>query len=199
MPVILIFIITLIIILITAYFIYAKSKARFGDKKSIEKYLSKFNDITITKLGKDNLIFKGPNAKAAFIFYPGGFIDQYAYEPLMAALAHRGIMCIIHKSSPIPPFLAYNDSDGIKNKFPEIKNWLIGGHSLGGVCSSFYVSKHLNDFKGLVLLGAYTILNLVDTKLKVLSIYGSEDKVFLKIRYLIWKCTKNISLHFLKI
>ena len=177
MPVILIFIITLIIILITAYFIYAKSKARFGDKKSIEKYLSKLKDVTITKLGKDNLVFKGPNAKAAFIFYPGGFIDQYAYEPLMAALAHRGIMCIIHKSSPIPPFLAYNDSDGIKNKFPEIKNWYIGGHSLGGVCSSFYVSKHLNDFKGLVLLGAYTILNLVDTKLKVLSIYGSEDKV----------------------
>ena len=103
----------------------------------------------------------------------------------MAALAHRGILCIIHKSSPITPFLGYNYSDVIKDKFPEIKNWLIGGHSLGGICSSFYASKHLNDFKGLVLLGAYTILNLVDSKLKVLSFYGSEDKVFLKIRYLI--------------
>ena len=66
MPVILIFIITFIIILITAYLILAKLKARFGDKKSIEKYLSKLNDVTITKLGKDNLVFKGPNTKSSF-------------------------------------------------------------------------------------------------------------------------------------
>ena len=44
--------------------------------------------MTITKLGKNNLEYKGPNKKAAFIFYPEAFIVQYAYEPLMALLAH---------------------------------------------------------------------------------------------------------------
>ena len=177
MPGILIFIITLIIILITIYYLIAKSKRRFGDKKSIEKYLSKFNDVTITKLGKDKLVFQGPNTKAAFIFYPGCFIDQFAYEPLMAALAHRGILCILHKSTPLVPIFSYNYSDGIKDKFPEIKNWYIGGHSLGGFCSAYYAIKHLDDFKGVILVGAYTDNNLVDTKFKILSIYGSEDKV----------------------
>ena len=61
--------------------------------------------MIITKLGKDNLLYKGPNTKAAFIFYPGAFIDQYVYEPLMALLAHKGIMCIIHKYSPFLFFL----------------------------------------------------------------------------------------------
>ena len=83
-----IFIIIFIIILITTLYIYAKSKARFGDKKSIEKYISKLNDVTITKLGKNILVYKAPNKKAAFIFYPREFIVQYAYEPLMALLAH---------------------------------------------------------------------------------------------------------------
>ena len=183
MPAILIFIITLIIILITIYYLYVKSKTRFGDKKSIEKYLSKFNDVTITKLGKDNLVFKGPNTKAAFIFYPGGFIDHLAYQPLMAALAHRGIMSISLKVSPLFPFLSYYYANGIKDKFPEIKNWYIGGHSLGGVSSSFYSIKHLDDFKGMILLGAYNIINFIETKLKVLSIYGSEDKVLNMKKY----------------
>jgi hypothetical protein len=154
-----------------------KSKTRFGDKKSIEKYLSKFNDVTITKLGKDNLVFKGPNTKAAFIFYPGAFIDQLAYQPLMADLAHRGIMSILLKVSLLFPFLSSNNAKGVKEKFPEIKNWYIGGHSLGAAFSSFYSIKHLDDFKGMIFLGSYTVINFIETNLKALSIYGSEDKV----------------------
>ena len=44
--------------------------------------------MTITKLGKNILVYKAPNKKAAFIFYPREFIVQYAYEPLMSLLAH---------------------------------------------------------------------------------------------------------------
>ena len=95
----------------------------------------------------------------------------------MAALAHRGIICILLKVSPLFPFLSFYYANGIKDKFPEIKNWYIGGHSLGGVSSSFYSILHLNDFKGMIFLGAFTIINFIKTKLKVLSIYGSEDKV----------------------
>ena len=139
--------------------------------------------MTIAKFGKDNLVYKGPNTKAALILYPGVFINQYTYERLMAVLDHKGIMCIIHKSSPFLFFFANNYLGGIKDKFPEIKNWYIGGHSLEGVCSSYYASIHLNNFKGLIFLGAYSIFNLVDSKLKVLSIYGSEDKVLNMKRY----------------
>ena len=102
-------------------------------------------------------------------------------------------MCIIHKSSPFL-FFENNYSGGINDKFLEIKNWYIGGHSLGGVCSSYYASKHLNDFKGLIFLGAYTIFNLVDSKLKVLSIYGSEDKVLNMKKYQKYKSSLPIDL-----
>ena len=41
----------------------------------------------------------------------------------------------------------------------------------------------VNIWKGLTFIGAYTIFNLIDSKLKVLSIYGSEDKVLNMKRY----------------
>ena len=51
------------------------------------------------------------------------------------------------------------------------------GHSLGGVIGSQYVSKHSDKMKGLILLGSYPNRNLSKTSIKLLSIYGSEDKV----------------------
>ena len=46
-----------------------------------------------------------------------------------------------------------------------------------------YVSKHTEDFEGLVLLAAYSTENLSDSGLKVLSLYGSEDGVLNREKY----------------
>ena len=40
-----------------------------------------------------------------------------------------------------------------------------------------YLGNHTDDFEGLVLLGAYSTVDLSKTDLAVLSIFGSEDKV----------------------
>ena len=52
----------------------------------------------------------------------------------------------------------------------------------------------VNIWKGLIFLGAYTFFNLIDSKLKVLSIYGSEDKVLNMKKYQKYKSSLPIDL-----
>ena len=40
-----------------------------------------------------------------------------------------------------------------------------------------YLSKNVDEFEGLILLGSYSTADLSGTDLDVLSIYGSEDKI----------------------
>ena len=46
-----------------------------------------------------------------------------------------------------------------------------------------YLEKNTNKFDGLILLGAYSTKDLSETKLKVLSIYGTQDKILDKNKY----------------
>jgi pimeloyl-ACP methyl ester carboxylesterase len=59
----------------------------------------------------------------------------------------------------------------------------MGGHSLGGAMAASYVSKNEDDFRGLVLLAAYSTADLSDSDLHVISLYGSEDGVLNMEKY----------------
>ena len=101
----------------------------------------------------------------------------------MAAIASKGIMCVLYKMPFNIAFFNIIAARGIKDKFPEIKDWYIGGHSLGGLCSSFYLYLKKNEFKGLILFASYTTLDFSKTDLKVISFLGTEDKVINMERY----------------
>lgn len=51
-----------------------------------------------------------------------------------------------------------------------------------------YLADHEDDYAGLILLGSYSTADLSETKLDVLSVYGSEDHVLNQEKY-----TKNKS------
>ena len=46
-----------------------------------------------------------------------------------------------------------------------------------------YLEKHTDEFEGLILLGSYSTVDLSDTDLAVLSVFGSEDKVMNREKY----------------
>lgn len=50
-----------------------------------------------------------------------------------------------------------------------------------------YLGAHKDEFNGLVLLGSYSTENLSDTDLRVLSVFGSEDKVMNRESYAEYK------------
>lgn len=117
------------------------------------------------------------------IFYPGGNVDQKAYAPLMQLLADRGVTCVLIK---MPLDLAILDIDAagdIPARYPEIKNWYIGGHSLGGAAASMYLADCTEEYKGLLLLGSYPNADLSKADLKVLSVYGENDGVMNRENY----------------
>lgn len=125
------------------------------------------------------------HAAAGFIFYPGGKVQFEAYAPLLELLAERGILCVMPHMPGNLSVLDINAADGIQADYPEIQDWYLGGHSLGGTCAAQYLYEHADeyDYRGLILLAAYSTMDLSDSGLKVLSIYGSEDSVLNMQKY----------------
>ena len=131
----------------------------------------------------NTIVFEPEKPKAGFIFYPGGKVEHRSYSPLMQALQERGVLCVIVKMPFNLAVLDINAADGIRAEYPEVKNWYIGGHSLGGSMAASYLGEHRDEFRGLILLGSYSTENLSDTDLRVLSVFGSEDKVMNRESY----------------
>ena len=137
-----------------------------------------------TELHEDGtLVFKPENATKGFIFYPGGKVEYTAYQPLMAACAQQGVLCILVEMPFNLAVLDINAADGIQEQYPEIEKWYIGGHSLGGSMAASYLAEHIDDYDGLILLGSYSTVDLSETDLAVLSVYGSEDQVMNRDQY----------------
>lgn len=135
------------------------------------------SDISPQFLQSKALAYVPDAPVAGLIFYPGGKVEYTAYEPLMLACARQGILCVLIKMPGNLAVLDANAADGIQEHFPEIRNWYLGGHSLGGSMAAFHAADNTEDYQGLVLLAAYSTKDLRNTDLNVLSVYGSEDRV----------------------
>ncbi len=116
-------------------------------------------------------------SEKALIFYPGGKVEYLSYIPLMEKVAEEGYTCFLLK---VPFNLAVFDQNGANRpieEYKDIKEWYLSGHSLGGSMASIYASKNKDKIRGLILLGAYPAADLSDSNIKLMSIYGSEDKI----------------------
>lgn len=129
------------------------------------------------------LVFTPEEAETGLIFYPGGKVEYLAYQPLMQAFAAEGILCVLVEMPFNLAVLDVDAADGIQEEFPEIEEWYIGGHSLGGSMAASYVVDHADEYEGLVLLASYSTAELADSRLNVISIYGSEDEVLNREKY----------------
>ena len=141
------------------------------------------NQVSKSVVSNGIIVYGDPNAQVGFVFYPGGKVEYTAYEPLMVNLASNGVLCILIKMPFNLAVLDINAANGIPELYPDVEKWFIGGHSLGGSMAASYVSKHIEDFGGIVLLGSYSTVDLSDTSVCALSIFGSEDKVMNREKY----------------
>lgn len=147
-------------------------------------YLENPQGYSVEYLQRDEIVFlPTQESDTGFIFYPGGKVQYEAYAPLMGELAKRGITCVLVRMPVNLAVLAPDTADGIQDRLPEVENWYIGGHSLGGAMAASYVGKHTEDYQGFILLAAYTTKDLSQTNLQALLIYGSEDQVMKRDKY----------------
>ena len=130
----------------------------------------------------DQVVFRPEVPRAGLIFYPGGKVEFTAYAPLMQALARENVLCILLK---MPLNLAVLDMDaakGLREEYPQVTRWYLGGHSLGGSMAASHIAGE-TGYEGLLLLASYSTADLTDSGLQVLSIYGTEDGVLNAEKY----------------
>ena len=130
----------------------------------------------------DRVVFLPEAPRAGLIFYPGGKVEFTAYAPLMQELAREDVLCILLK---MPLNLAVLDMDaakGLREEYPQVTRWYLGGHSLGGSMAASHIAGE-TGYEGLLLLASYSTADLTDSDLQVLSIYGTEDGVLNSEKY----------------
>ncbi len=111
------------------------------------------------------------------VFLPGGFVDAHAYVSLMEKVATEGINVIIMKFSANLALLELSKPLSVIEKIPDIDEWYISGHSLGGIAAQSIVSSNPDEFNGLIFLGVYPTesYSISDWNKNVLSIYAEND------------------------
>ena len=152
-----------------------------ADEEAIEAFLPQ--GATWKEEADGRIIFEPEGATKGFIFYPGGKVEHTAYLPLMQACAENGILCVLVEMPFNLAVFDINAAEGIQKEYPEIEDWYIGGHSLGGSMAASYLADCPEDYEGLILLGSYSTADLSDTDLDVLSVFGSEDKIMNREKY----------------
>lgn len=171
LKIVLIMILSLIVLVCTAFYIYTLDyNIANNNVYNMDGFDDAITDgnLTIFMPSKETEAIEN----TGMIFYPGGKVDSLAYAPLMLKLADEGIMCVL---IDMPMNLAIFDvdaADKVYEKYPEIENWYLMGHSLGGVMASQYAEDNYDKLSGLILLGAYP---LNDAPVDTITLYGSED------------------------
>lgn len=179
----------LLIALIVAIGIYLGTYYR-ADDAAVDAFLEA-SQIEIKEIDKNKVAFIPKNIVAGFIFYPGGKVEAEAYYPLMAECAKNGVLSVIVEMPFNLAVFNINGADGIKEEFPEVENWYVGGHSLGGSMVASYLDKNREEYKGLILLGSYSTIDFRDSDIRALSIYGENDRVMNREKYN--ECKANLS------
>lgn len=166
----------IILVAVAAFIIAMKNPYKPGEvaKDIIENGTSgvsvrQYDDYTVFIPYKKN--------KVGFIFYPGAFVEYDAYAPLLVSLAEKGVFCAVVRMPENLAFLDIDRAELIKEEYPDIPTWFVGGHSLGGAMVSEYLADNYEDYSGIIMLASYPSADLTDTGLPMLIVYGTEDGV----------------------
>ncbi|MFT9057788.1 MAG: alpha/beta fold hydrolase [Ethanoligenens sp.] len=159
--------ISLVVLLTAAFFVYVSDYYRADD---VAIAVMQSED---TMRVQDNLIILSPTTPSdtALIFYPGAKVEYTAYIPILEKLRQNGITCVLIKMPFNMAIFDTNAADKVFDELPDINNWYIGGHSMGGAMASSYAANHNDKVKGLILLGAYIYGDVSPEN--ALTIYGT--------------------------
>lgn len=127
----------------------------------------------------DWLVFSASTEpETGVVYYPGGKVDPEAYSAQASSISQAtGALVII---VPMPLDLAIlggRRGEQVRMAFPDIRRWVIGGHSLGGTMAAAQAYKHPDHWQGLFLLASYPQdkHDFSSRQLKVLTVTGEKD------------------------
>ena len=114
-------------------------------------------------------------AATGLIFYPGAKVPAAADAPAAQAIAKAGYPAYIAEMPLDLAILDGNAAADIQAAHPEVRTWVIGGHSYGGVMAAGYAADHRDTVEGIALWASYPSLQISGADLVTSSIFGTLD------------------------
>ena len=153
--------------------------------QTVATYQSTYCDtvISVAEDGGVEILPRNTDADIGIVFYVGAQITPDAYIPFLARIAEQGYACFIPDLTFNMAALEPKAADDIISAHPEIKSWILAGHSMGGLTASGYADDHRDTVDGLILIAAYTNRDMSDANLPVLAVFGDTDGVMNKKLY----------------
>lgn len=153
--------------------------ATLGARPAQDVALAAMESSENVTVRQDDWIVFEPASKpdTGIIFYPGGLVEPEAYAPILHSIAEEGVLVVI---TPMPLNLAILKTGAagpVIEAYPEISEWIIAGHSLGGAAAAIYAENHPSDIDAVVFWDSFPpeSADLSDNDIPVLSIYGTMD------------------------
>ena len=116
-------------------------------------------------------------SRTGIVFYPGAKVEYDAYAELASRFAQNGYMCVLVDMPLNLALLNKNAADKVLERFPDVTQWYLCGHSMGGLAASNYSWHHQNSVDGLILLASRIKYDFSDSMLPVLQISATEDGI----------------------
>lgn len=168
-------VITILVIIGVIGFISYVSDYYHADNTAITALQSsnEYNVLNTT----DSVTFTPTSNKSntGIIIYPGGKVQAESYAVIASKLAQEGYTTIIVKMPFNLAFFGSDNADEVITNHPEITEWVMVGHSLGGVFASDYAVKNQDKIRGVIYLASYPSTNASNATFKAISIRGSLD------------------------
>lgn len=165
----------------TALYIYGEDYYR--PSANAQAAMATGEGITFTREGKD-LVFTPENPLGGVVIYPGGKVSEEAYARLAREIAKEGYKTVVVSAPLKLPILRTNAAKRYVEE-EGIEDWVILGHSLGGVTAARFAKKNPDKIRALVLLAAYPdkSTDLGEVSFPVYSLVGTKDQILDQASY----------------
>ncbi len=120
---------------------------------------------------------KGASPTRGVIVYAGANCDVRGYAEIMRSIAADGYLVVgptwLFNFSIVDVMLPTSKVDQIQSAYPEIKNWVLIGHSMGGATAGIYAHANPDKLDGVIFWDSYTpdTSSLADSTLPVTNIF----------------------------
>ena len=115
------------------------------------------NDAQVT-IAYDDYLTLTPAATAprtGIVFYPGAYCDIRGYTAVWKEIAAQGYLVVIPKMPFDFAIFAPNAADDVRAAHPEIEQWIIAGHSMGGAMAGVYADNNRANLAGVIVFDSY--------------------------------------------